>query len=107
MSSDNGVYILKTKRNRLEERPGVWTKHQEHFVYRIAYASAVDNFDYIKDNQLYNLGAYMKEVWGKSKVYLDEGIATLAAEQLSESIDYTEYGVVEIDASDMIFYGDH
>ncbi len=106
MSADNGIYILKTKRTALESPKGVWTNRVENFVYRIAHAQAIDNLDFYKRKQPYNLGAYMKDVWGKSEVFTDESKALLAAHNLSEEFDYVEYGVQRIDMSEYVFYGD-
>lgn len=119
MSADNGIYILKTKRTRVyevfrtlpngEEIRG-WGEHKDHFVYRVAHASAIDNFDYYKEHQLYNLGIYMKEVWGNSKVFTDFDQAHRFARDLEsvvkKEVGTVEYGVSTIDASEFIFYGD-
>lgn len=110
MSADNGIYILKTKRTALEEPKGVWTNNVENFVYRVAYASAIDNFDYYANKQLYNLGAYMQSVWGTSAVYTNEVDALEEASSLFEKFekhDQLEYGISMIDASELIFFGDH
>lgn len=106
MSADNGIYILKTKRTRRLEG-NAWVKAPTHFVYRVAHVQAFDNFDWLKENQPYNLGAYMADVWGKSEIYPEEMAAFHAADALYQSIDYVEYGVSEIDATNMIFYGDN
>lgn len=113
MSADNGIYILKTKRTRIceeFERLGVkgqcWGEHKDHFVYRVAEIHAIDNFDYYKNNQIYNLGIYMRDMWGDSPVFIDVDAAQRYAQKMSQDIDFLEYGISLIDASEFIFYGD-
>lgn len=106
MSADNGIYILITKRI-LTQRNGVnINPGKEHKVYRVAHTSAIDNFDWYKENQQQNLGAYMKDVWGESLVFTSEGEALVEASKQQKQAGYTEYGINFIDASDMFFYGD-
>lgn len=107
MSSDNGIYILKTHRTMLENKPGCWVNNSPNTVWRLAYTSAIDNFDYYKENAIYNLGAYMKEIWGKSKVYNTLADVLTAANKLEAECLPTEYGIVIIDATEFVFYGDH
>lgn len=105
MSADNGVYILKTKRTALEKPQGHWTNGIDNTVYRVAVTSAIDNLDYYRNNKIYNLGAYMREVWGNSKVHDNEQDAVMQAYATSKE-NHTEYGVVFIDMSEYVFYGD-
>lgn len=105
MSADNGIYILKTTRNRRKEG-AAWVQCEPHFVYRAAYASAIDNFEWFKENKPYNLGAYMVDIWGKAEVYETRIAAFLRAKIMAENIEVLEYGISDIDASDMVFYGD-
>lgn len=105
MSADDGIYILKTVRHR-RKVGAAWVQSEPHFVYRVAYASAIDNFNWLKENKLYNLGAYMLEVWGLSPVLMHEATALLQASNLSKDHEYLEYGICHIDASEFVFYGD-
>lgn len=108
MSADNGIYILKTLRNAIEEPSGVWTawfRGVTNYVYRVACVSAIDNLDYYIQFQPHNAGAYMVDVWGKSPVYTTEEDA-LAAARSHPLSDQTEYGIVHIDMSQYVFYGD-
>lgn len=105
MSADNGVYILKTKRTAREQPRGRLTPGVENFVYRVAMASAIDNLDYYKQKQQYNLGAYMSDVWGRSNVYDNEQDAVMYAHSVAKE-NYTEYGIKLIDMSEYIFYND-
>jgi len=106
MSADNGIYILVTKRTRTQKNGVVYNDGKEHLVYRVAHAAAIDNFDWYKEHQIYNFGAYMKDVWGKSEIYETEADALKAANQLKKEYHYVEYGICTIDASDVVFYGD-
>lgn len=107
MSADNGIYILKTKRTALENPKGTWTNNRPNDVWRIAYTSAIDNFDYYKNKAIHNLGAYMFDTWGRSPVYDSADAALGAAKEMADKIDPTEYGINFIDASEYVFYGDH
>ena len=73
MSADNGIYILRTVRNRREVNTGHWVNDGgQHYVWRVVETGGIDNFDYYSDEQPYNLGAYMQMVWKDSPVFLDE-----------------------------------
>lgn len=106
MSADNGIYIIKTKRTALESPKGCWTNGKENFVYRVAHTQAIDNLDYYVKNQTYNLGAYLKDIWGQSEVFTDKEPALAAAHKMADECPILEYGVQMIDLSDYIFYGD-
>lgn len=106
MSADNGIYILSTIRNRRETSPGCWERGEQHRVYRVAHAQAIDNFEWYENNEPYNLGAYMVETWGKSLVYTTFEAALHAAEELAKTIDYLEYGVTAMTNRQYVFYGD-
>lgn len=106
MSADNGIYILKTIRTfKQEDGRYAWVKTEPHSVYRVAAASAIDNFDWYKINQPYNLGAYMKDIWGGCNVYQDKQKALAYAYKLEKVIPVLEYGICSID-TDYIFYDD-
>ena len=105
MSADNGIYILRTVRNFKEESKGHFTRDKPYYVYRVAYASAIDNFDYYETKQPYNLGAYMKAVWGSSAVFLEEKLALEYAQSVARKYPVLEYGI-NLLATDYIFYGD-
>ena len=108
MSSDNGIYLLKTK--------GV----KSEFEYRAAYAMGIDNItandawdgNDLNDAQLSNGAWNEAEVinyFGKSKVYnnLDAAMCEAFKIEKSQSIgDYgmaTEYGIVSLDFGDKLF----
>ena len=64
MSADNGIYILKTLSTTLKDKEG-WSRYTDPYpVYRVAETCAIENFDFYKREQPYNIGAYLKEVWG-------------------------------------------
>lgn len=104
MSADNGIYILKTIRAHKKDGIG-WVKADPHPVYRVAHASAIDNFDWYQQNQSYNLGAYMKDVWGSSPVFEDSQEAVNYASHMEKELSILEYGICRIDTN-YIFYGD-
>lgn len=104
MSADNGIYILQTIRTRKKENM-CWVKTAPYHVYRVSHAGAIDNFDWYKKNQLYNLGSYMKDVWGSSPVFDDKVKALEYASQMEKDIPILEYGIRTI-KTDYIFYGD-
>jgi len=64
MSADNGIYILRTvcKHFVNDEQTGQRVK-VPYYVYRVAEAFAMDNFEWYEKNQPYNLGAFMLSVW--------------------------------------------
>jgi hypothetical protein len=108
MSADNGIYILRTKRTRkLVGNASV--KTDPYYVYRVAHAQAIDNFEYYNRNQPYNLGAYMISIWGSSVVHETSEAALLDAKNKLNKIHHEEgiceYGIVPID-TDLIFFGD-
>ena len=105
MSSDNGVYILRTVRDRKEEPKGCWVQSDRYYVWRVTHAQAIDNFEWYMRNDPHNLGAYMKDVWGKSPVFMNEQEALVYAHNLAKDIEPLEYGVSNID-TDLKFYGD-
>jgi hypothetical protein len=104
MSADNGVYVLKTIRTRRFDGAG-WVKADPYPVYRVAEAGAIDNFNYYKEKEPHNLGAYMLDVWGNSPVFEDKGEALSYAHSIEERLYLCEYGVSVID-TDLIIYGD-
>ncbi len=106
MSADNGIYVLCTSRTARETSPGTWINRDPNVVYRVAYTQAADNFNWFETNRPYNLGAYMVDVWGKSPVFADPVEANDYAETLARQYSYLEYGIVQIDARQYVFYGD-
>jgi hypothetical protein len=104
MSADNGIYILKTIRTRKQEGDA-WVKTEPYAVYRVAETCAIDNFDWYEKNQPYNLGSYMKDVWGSSPVFEGLQDADSYASKLEKDIPILEYGISSID-TDYVFYND-
>lgn len=104
MSSDNGVYILSTIRTNKQE--GIaWVKCKPYTVYRVAHVQAIDNFEWYKENDPHNLGAYIVDTWGTSKVYTDKELAFECATKIAEIVPSLEYGIVFIETT-LKFYGD-
>ena len=97
---------MKTIRTRKQEDATyAWVKTEPYPVYRVAVASAIENFDWYKENQPHNVGAYMKDIWGGVNVYQDKKEALAYASELEKAIPILEYGICSID-TDYIFYGD-
>ena len=119
MSADNGIYILVTRDSmKLEQQERIFEDNGEPFVYesltsveggidayRVAHAQAIDNFDYYEETEPHNLGAYMKQVWGKSPVFYDADEAWAYAGEIYGEYEWTEYGIQLIDATRYSFYG--
>lgn len=107
MSADNGIYILSSLQQRgYDGDHGISWKHKSPIrVYRVAHAQAIDNFWWYQDNQPYNLGAYVRDVWGNSPVFTEPEEAYKYAWDLELDWEYTEYGINNID-TDYVFYGD-
>ena len=104
MSADNGIYILTTIKTSKSD--GLYhVKCDPYHVYRVAYARAIDNFDWYQEHELHNLGAYMVDVWGNSPVYSTYTDAMTAASTLAKQYDYLEYGISNIE-TDLTFFGD-
>jgi len=93
MSADNGIYILVTKSS------------DGSSVYRVAYASAIDDLNWYMNSEPYNVGAYLVRTWGESEVYQTETDAMGHALRLSGLVPSTEYGVRFI-KTDYVFFGD-
>jgi len=113
MSADNGVYILKTEDNfKIEKSYNTFVKDyieiQHHIkervvAYRVAHATAIDNFLWYEKNQLYMLGKYMHEVWGQSEVFYNENETFECAIEIEKSLPYVEYGICVIDGTNYSF----
>lgn len=110
MSADNTILIIKTKRTAKEIVKGGWAPDVENYVYRVAEVQAAENLDYIKQNQLYNLGAYLFANFKDSPVFTCEEDAETRAGQLESEIEnsfgYVEYGIRTEDLSEYVFWGD-
>ena len=103
MSADNGIYILKTLSTTLKDKEGRSRYTDPYPVYRVAETSAIGNFGFYEREQPYNIGAYLKEVWGNSPVFLSGSEAWTYAGELSRNFSILEYGISIIE-TDYIFY---
>ena len=79
--------------------------------WRVAHAQAIDNLDWYAENQPYNLGAYVHDIFKKSPPFTSQEDAMKYAVELSQNYNILEYGIVVIDMSELtgrefIFYGD-
>lgn len=113
MSADNGIYILHTKdkfkeikRNGIVVQENCFENHVSAF--RVSHTQAIDNFEYYEKNQIYMLGKYMYDVWGKSKVYYSQNEAFEEAQKrfneiINSDFPICEYGIQIIDATKYSF----
>jgi hypothetical protein len=81
MSSDNGIYILKTPK-------------ENGFEYRVTHAQAIDNLWWEnEDGNPKEIVAY----FGSCRVFTSDDEAFLEAKRLYDDYGYTEYGIIKID----------
>ena len=109
MSADNGVYILRTYTHYVKKGNSVTYVKEKFPVWRVAYASAIDNLDHYKKYQPENVGAYLHDTWKDSEVNLTEDEAFHSARSIANGLQaagqYLEYGIVMI-KTDYTFYKD-
>ena len=100
MSADNGVYILETT-DRQKHINEFSTERVDNGIsaYRVAHAQGIDDLEWYESFEPYNIGFYMHEIFGKSKVYYSFEEALNKAQDIENKIGYTEYGIRSIDAS--------
>ena len=107
MSADNCIAILQTtdkfevidinyKKNMFRE--GIT-------AYRVAHIQDHDNYAWYKENEIHNLGCWFNDLFKNSKVFYSSQEASEKAIELLKEIEYTEYGIINIDASDYNFPG--
>lgn len=106
MSADNWIYILHTKDNYKQVSEWIYENIFDNKIdaYRVAHAQAIENFNYILENEPYNIWAYMVDVWGDSNVYYNIEDALVEANRIEKYHEWTEYGISTIDAINMSFY---
>lgn len=107
MSADNCIAILKTTDKFIKENEYTLTNTFGKGVnaYRVAHIQAVDNFQYYIENEIHNLGAYLRSEFGKAQPVYDPDEAFKIAHKLLDSVHYVEYGIIELDASKYNFPG--
>ena len=104
MSADNCVAILETSDKFLVRGHGMINQFGKPIrAYRVAHASAIDNFSWYMENEPHNLGHYMYQVWGRSKVYYSKEEAMKKASEILASLDICEYGILNIQATEYCF----
>ena len=101
MSADNGIYILKAIDNHRKE--GRWLVNAPFTSYRVAHVQAIDNLSYLQENEPYNVGCYLRDTWGHSKVYDSLETAMQKAIELSKGYSVLEYGIRVIE-TEYVFY---
>ncbi len=93
MSADNTVVILQTWSKKKSSRLGYYENTEPFKVYRVFHTQAWDNFDWYKENQPYNVGAYLLSETKNAPVYTDFREAFVYASFLYEEYKYVEYGI--------------
>jgi hypothetical protein len=107
MSNDNGVYLLKTTdwfKKQAEEKQ-VDCLPDGIIAYRVAHVEGGDNFYYIEQAEVHNLGIWMLNWFDKSPVFYSEKEAMDYAIRTHKNIGVTERGIIGIDASKYNFPG--
>lgn len=96
MSADNGIYILRTNRDRKDtEDENKNIIGLGFYEYRVAYASAIDNIFYYKDGSQ-EYFAKLVSYFGECKIFYNENEAWLYAKEVYKQEDVLEYGVSQI-----------
>lgn len=108
MSADNCIAVLATtssfRRPNKHSYENLFEKTIVH--YRVAHTQAIESYEWYRENQPYNVGAYMKETWLDWPVYTSHEAAMEAAQKKLREVGFTEYGIVSIDAREYRFYGE-
>jgi hypothetical protein len=107
MSADNCIAILKTTDKFKIVGPG----HLKNLfgegiiAYRVAHIQAHDNYEWYKDNEIHNLGCWFADLFKKSEVFYSKDEAAKRVVELLRKVDYVEYGIIDLDASEYNFPG--
>ena len=101
MSQDGGIYILKAIDKYRKE--GRWLVPAPFTSYRVAHVQGIDQFTYLEQNEPYNVGCYLRDTWGHSKVYDSLETAMQKAIELSKGYFVLEYGIQVIE-TEYVFY---
>ena len=106
MSSDNGIYILKTTDKCKKIDDDLFENIDEGITaYRVSHAQGIDSFDWYEEFEPYNTGKYMWDIFGDSEIYYNSDDAMNKALEIMREVKYTEYGIRELDASIYSFPG--
>ena len=94
MSSDNGIYILETKKLYQPD-----FGEQNEVEYRVAHAQSIEDVWYQHDPNMYFLWSY----WYRSEIYEDKADALMQADYLASKEHILEYGISTILYSNIVF----
>lgn len=99
MSSDNGIYILKTKAEEHAATP---------FEYRVAHAQAIENIYWDPEKgETRQDGRFTPEIafmyFGRAPVFSKEDLALAEARRLEDQHTILEYGISMLDHGDQEF----
>ena len=105
MSADNTIIILQTWSMYKTDVQG-WTKKVKPYkLYHVFHTQAWDNFDWYKENQPYNVGAYLLSETKQAVLTLDYETAWDHGIKLLKEIGYVEYGMQVVE-TDYYLFGD-
>lgn len=97
MSSDNGIYILKTKH----------PKDESKFEFRVIHAQAIENIYWDAKLGKETFSEVVPEeaasYFGQAEVFTNASAADMHASNLADECTYLEYGIRTLDHSDWVF----
>ena len=98
MSADNGIYVLKSRSKFKETSPGFFERQDDYIdIWRVAHVQGIDNLDWFKEHQPWNVGAYLYFVFeGQSKIYYSREEAWDKAISMAEACEILEYGICSL-----------
>jgi hypothetical protein len=105
LSADNVIIILQTWSKQINRGTGYYQNVKPYKKYYVFHTQAWDNFEWYKENQPYNVGAYLLTETKQAVVTLDYESAWDHGIKLLKEIGYVEYGMQVVE-TDYYLYGD-
>lgn len=105
MSANNAIIILGTVKNFRTDSDGIDHHSDPYKVYRVAHVLDWENYNWYKENQVYNLGYFLYYNFHHSIPYENINDAVNRANNLYNLIGNVEYGVI-IEDTEYMFPGD-
>lgn len=101
MSADNAVAILITRDKFRKSGEHSWTNTWDEgaIAYRVAHIQSADNFQWLINHEIHNLGAWMQDCFSLDEVFYDEREAFARARELIAEIGFVEYGIITLDGT--------
>lgn len=102
MSSNTAIAILKTS-DRFRKHGDMLIQYPDgpRVVFRVAILHEPDEYRYLLENELHNLGVWMQDHFDPEGFETFEEAHSHAIRLLDE--EYTEYGIIKIDLSGFNF----